>query len=464
MPNEVTACFIDSALGEPVMSQADSLTGSSRIFRLENYYSNDTFVYGTQEEFLWRTGIDVNRRIDWQDANGTWHYRSHDGPVDWYGDTVANPTVDPLGVCFLAERRSRYGDTVANPTVDPQGMPNPAGRGWADSMYYRSQCTVTPISVPTTISGSLASTDCRSSLRGNLDRYADRYSFIGTAGQQVAIALSSSAFDTYLYLVPPSGSTVGDDDGGGGTNSRIPAGSGYYTLPVSGTYIIEVTSYSANATGSYTLTVTRNTTCTYSITPTSRSFTASAGTGTISVTAGTGCSWTAASNAGWITITSGSSGSGNGTVYYSVAANTSTSSRTGTITVAGQTHTVTQSGSAGCTVTAIGVPTTVSGSLSTTDCRSPIRGTSYYADRYSFSGTAGQQVAITLSSSSFDTYLYLVPPSGTTQSNDDCSGTNSRIPCGTTWYTLPVSGTYVVEVTSYNANAIGSYTLSTSRP
>lgn len=82
--------------------------------------------------------------------------------------------------------------------------------------------------------------------------------------------------------------------------------------------------------------------CTYSIPPTSQSFSSAGGSGTVSVTAGRGCSWTATSNDSWITITSGSSGSGNGTVNYSVAPNLTTSSRTGTMTIAGQTFTVTQ--------------------------------------------------------------------------------------------------------------------------
>ena len=81
--------------------------------------------------------------------------------------------------------------------------------------------------------------------------------------------------------------------------------------------------------------------CSYSILPTSQSFTASAGTGSVSVTAGAGCTWTATSNATWITITSGSSGTGNGTVNYSVAANTGIA-RNGTMTIAGQTFTVSQ--------------------------------------------------------------------------------------------------------------------------
>src|SRR5262249_12514231 len=83
--------------------------------------------------------------------------------------------------------------------------------------------------------------------------------------------------------------------------------------------------------------------CSYGINPTSQSFAAAGGTGSVTVTAGTGCSWTAVSNDAWITITSGSSGSGNGTVNYSVAQNTG-SARTGTMTIASQTFSVSQSG------------------------------------------------------------------------------------------------------------------------
>ncbi|MCM3871060.1 MAG: M36 family metallopeptidase [Pyrinomonadaceae bacterium] len=91
-------------------------------------------------------------------------------------------------------------------------------------------------------------------------------------------------------------------------------------------------------------------TCTFSINPTSAPFAAAGGTGSVTVTAGTGCSWTAVSNNAFITITSGSSGSGNGTVNYSVAGNTATTSRTGTMTIAGLIFTVTQAGTGGgCT-------------------------------------------------------------------------------------------------------------------
>jgi hypothetical protein len=83
--------------------------------------------------------------------------------------------------------------------------------------------------------------------------------------------------------------------------------------------------------------------CTYSISPTSQSFSSSGGSGSVTVATQTSCVWGATSNAAWLTITSGSSGSGNGAVSYSVAPNTGSNPRTGTLTIAAQTLTVTQS-------------------------------------------------------------------------------------------------------------------------
>jgi len=92
--------------------------------------------------------------------------------------------------------------------------------------------------------------------------------------------------------------------------------------------------------------------CTFSINPTSASGVAAGGSGSVTVTAPSGCSgtvWTATSNVSWISITSGSSGTGSGTVNYSylaytttASADTTASSRSGTITIAGQTFTLTQ--------------------------------------------------------------------------------------------------------------------------
>src|SRR5581483_3558375 len=90
-----------------------------------------------------------------------------------------------------------------------------------------------------------------------------------------------------------------------------------------------------------TFTVNQASGCTFSISPSSHNHTAAAETGSVTVTAGTGCDWAASEGLSWVTITAGSSGTGNGTVSYSVTANTGPA-RSGTITVAGQTFTVNQ--------------------------------------------------------------------------------------------------------------------------
>jgi hypothetical protein len=55
-----------------------------------------------------------------------------------------------------------------------------------------------------------------------------------------------------------------NDNGGGGTNARIPATSGFMTLPVTGTYTILANSFAAGESGNYTLYLGTD------VTPTSR--------------------------------------------------------------------------------------------------------------------------------------------------------------------------------------------------
>ncbi len=487
----------------------------------------------------------------------------------------------------------------------------------------------TPIACGASADGALATTDGRGSVRG-ATFYADNYSFTPSASGTATITLNSAVFDCWLVLKSSLGATTAlaqDDDGNGGTNSKVT-----FAVTAGTTYYLEATSYTANATGNYTLALTCPTsTCTYSISPTSANPAAGATTGTVAVTAGTGCAWTATSNAAWLTITSGASGSGNGSVGYSVAANTD-AARTGTMTIAGQTFTVNQAsgctysisptsaspaagattgtvsvtGGAGCawtatsnaawltitsgasgtgngsvgysvaantgaarsgtmtiagqtftvnqaaaasctysisptsaspaatattgtvsvtagagcawtatsnaawltitsgasgsgngsvgysvaantgaarsgTMTIAGATFTVnqaagstgatpiacgasaSGSLATTDGRSTVRGSSYYADVYSFTPTASGTATITLNSSAFDCWLVLKSTATATtalaQDDDSNGGTNSKIT-----YTVTAGTTYYIDATSYSTNATGAYTLALTCP
>jgi subtilisin len=195
--------------------------------------------------------------------------------------------------------------------------------------------STTAISSGQTVNGALSNTDCLLPF-GNR---SDVYTFTGTQGQNIAITEASSAFFTYLYLFNPSGAIIGQN-GNAGT-SRIPAGTGFLTLPATGTYSIYATSVEGNRFGNYTLNLATNG-CNFTISSSSQNFAAAGGNGSFNVTTAAGCAWTAQSSAAWLTTTS--TGNGNGTVNYTVAQNPSAAQRTATITAGAQVHTVTQAG------------------------------------------------------------------------------------------------------------------------
>jgi len=109
------------------------------------------------------------------------------------------------------------------------------------------------------------------------------------------------------------------------------------TTPRTGTLTIAGKTFTVNQAAA--------TTCSYTVGPPTspQSIGVEGGTGSITVTAGAGCTWTAVSNnTPWLTVTSGSSGTGNGSVGYSVTPTNSTSIRSGTLTIAGSTFTFNQ--------------------------------------------------------------------------------------------------------------------------
>ena len=83
--------------------------------------------------------------------------------------------------------------------------------------------------------------------------------------------------------------------------------------------------------------------CVTSLNPGGQAFAAAGGSGTISITAGPGCTWTSGSAVPWVTISGTNGGTGNGTAIYIVGANTGLA-RAGAINIAGLTFTVEQAG------------------------------------------------------------------------------------------------------------------------
>ncbi|NJO41116.1 MAG: hypothetical protein HC769_28020 [Cyanobacteria bacterium CRU_2_1] len=104
----------------------------------------------------------------------------------------------------------------------------------------------TVISIGSVVMGTLESGDQQLAVDNT---FIDVYSFEGSAGQQIAITMTSPDLDSYLVLFDPSGnSLIQDDDGGGNLDARI-----IYTLPTDGIYTIYANSYSSGQAGTYSL-------------------------------------------------------------------------------------------------------------------------------------------------------------------------------------------------------------------
>ncbi|HET6671461.1 MAG TPA: Ig-like domain-containing protein [Pyrinomonadaceae bacterium] len=191
-------------------------------------------------------GAQVTIAADASDADGTVT------KVDFFANNtlIGTATTAPYSVVWnnvpvgthvlMARVADNSGDTALSSAIN-------INVSWA-------VCTGTPISLGQTINGSHAETDCAAPI-GNRN---DSYLFDANAGEPIAITMTAGFFDTRLILMDPNGAVIAsDDNGNGGTDSRIPAGSGFMTLPSSGTYTIVATSAVVGlvAGGPYALTL-----------------------------------------------------------------------------------------------------------------------------------------------------------------------------------------------------------------
>jgi len=130
-------------------------------------------------------------------------------------------------------------------------------------------------------------------------------------------------------------------------------------------------------------------------------------------------------------------------------------------------YTLTLTGGATCTPSPIAYGDTRQGTLNSSDCTNPIDQDGTPVDFYTFSGTAGQQISITMTvtSGNLDPYLYLLLPSGDLLADDDNGGggTAARIPQSAGFGRLPVSGTYTIVANTALASQSGGYNLTLTK-
>jgi len=201
-------------------------------------------------------------------------------------------------------------------------------------------CAETPLTYGQTAAGSLSGASCF--VNGS---NTDLYAFTGTAGDQIALTMQSTAIFTRLELLDPQGAVVATAGDGVVQNSRIPA-SGYTALAATGVYKVRASSF-AGGSGGYTLSLLREPAggggCTYQISPASTLVPAAGGGGFFSVLTQPGCPAAGGATASGGFFTFNLNG---GRVNYTVPPNPGAAARQGTITVEAQTFTITQFGTA----------------------------------------------------------------------------------------------------------------------
>ena len=347
---------------------------------------------------------------------------------------------------------------------------------------------VTPVTLGETVRGTIAADDQRLA-DGHL---YDVYSFQGEAGTVVTVTLRSEAFDSYLVLARASGviteEVAADDDSGGGTDARI-----VHSLDAAGPLLVIVRGLSSEATGEYTLelgTLARRT-------PTLTAIRAGeirvgeldAGDDftddmsfyelfTFEARAGdrVGASMRSSQFDAYLeighwdgtalaSIGSNDDGFQDGTSdarlaltlpddgTYAIRATSLGPQQAGQFTIALETLPALETPSGA----AIRAGETLVGELTAEDALLD-DGSSY--DLYSYTGTAGESVTVTLRSSAFDAYLSVGEaggPSGFSEigaDDDSAGGTDSEVTV-----TVPAGGTLLIRANSLSPGQFGQYTV-----
>jgi endonuclease I len=314
----------DSACLEKVTEVNGGQGGGSGTFPGNSNWRSGSGSTGRWQTWLGRQG-DVARALLYLDVRyegGTHGATGHAEPDLILTDDLGQlfTTTTNVSTAYMGELATLLAWHEADPVDDKERSRNNAV---FESQGNRNLFIDNPEWVSCVFQGQ-----CNTTCTYTLSPTSQGFSSGGGSG---TVTVTTSAGCTWSALSNANWLTI--------TSSATGSGSVSYSVASNGT--------GSQRTGtltiaSQTFTVTQSAACAYSSSPTSVTVAAAGQTGSVSVTAGTGCAWTAASNDGWISVTGGASGSGNGMVSYSAASNGSTSSRSGALTIAGQTFTVSQ--------------------------------------------------------------------------------------------------------------------------
>jgi hypothetical protein len=309
--------------------------------------------------------------------------------------------------------------------------------------------------------------------------FADEHTFTGTTGQHAVIDLRSGDFDPYVLVRAPSGEQFDNDDFEGDASRSLLA----LDLSESGEYRVTVTSYKAGETGGYTLSIDvgqngglagrlnrRGT-----LEPSDETLTTGEYVDTYEFEGTPGQS---------VTIDLRSSAFDTYLILKDPAGEQTENddaeddddvghsyietelSEAGTYEVLVTSYATGERGAYELTmsgappgaqserdVTTLIAGNAANGTLEATDATFEA---GEYHDVYVFDGVEGETVRVELSSADFDTYIGLVTPSGEEIANDDFEGATDRSVID---LTLPETGRYRVQATSYSAGETGRYRL-----
>ncbi|MCB9332598.1 MAG: T9SS type A sorting domain-containing protein [Lewinellaceae bacterium] len=309
---------------------------------------------------------------------------------------------------------------------------------------------------PSTAPALSLNTDKQSQIGTSSD--VDYWKFSLPASMNVAITLKTLPGDYDIILYDANQTQLGLSVLGGNVDETIVKNN----LPA-GTYTLKIYGYNGaySNTQCYTLKVATTAANNLTVSPTTK--TVGAGAGSETLTVGANVSWTVTDNASWLNV-SPASGTNNGTLTATFTANTSASPRTATITISGggltQTANITQAGYTNPNCSNDSEPANNARSTAptialNTDKQSQI-GTSSDVDYWKFSLSSTQTAAINLSTLPYDYDMILQNASGVQLAISENANTNSE----SITQTL-AAGTYFVKVYGYNGaySASQCYTL-----